>query len=122
MSESIITNAPDRTIIGNGDVDFIFSVTQKSGVDVDLTQTGTLIEFFMCQYGSPEMNILTKTSATSAQISIDDDDSSKFYVHLKYTDTVNLQGAYEYQIQVTTPVGKVYRRLKGNVNIIPKDS
>lgn len=109
----LYTTAEEMRIIAGDTKMLPFSVGRMDGKTVDLSLSGTAIKFFLYPYDQPEVNVLTLSTGNG--ITVRSDDTSWFDVVLTAAHTKDLAGPYQYQIEITTPLGDIYRPVTGTL-------
>jgi hypothetical protein len=95
--------------IAGTDITLSFTVYDNLGVPINLA--GSSIEWMLCPWGQPDVNILEKNGTIIS--------TSVFTVALTSTDTIDLYGKYTHQPVITDSVGKIYRPAQGDILIEP---
>jgi hypothetical protein len=115
----LFTEAPYVHIIAGHQFTLPYRVIREDGGTVDLSLNNTVIKWILTDWDMPNSPILTLTNATSA-VSVSTP-TSDFNVNLSASDTTNFNGQYKYQIEITSPLGDVFRPIEGNLIFEPRN-
>ena len=112
---TLFTRAPDIMMIAGHETTLPFEAVRTDHGEVDLSIPGTVIKWILVDWGMPVCAARTLTNATSA-ITVGTP-ASHLDVHLTSDVTYDLSGVYNYQIELTSPAGSVFRPIEGNIVI-----
>jgi hypothetical protein len=107
---SSIFNLNNISLIQGSDKTLTFTVYQSDGTTLQ-DINGSLIDCYLCPYGSSEYVAVQKTGTIVTD--------NTFTISLLRTDQAGLSGKYFQQIKITDYAGSVFRAAQGIVIILP---
>lgn len=113
--ELLYTRAPDIMMIAGHETIIPFEAKRTDGGDVDLSISNVVIKWILTDWNMPICPVLT-LSNTDSEIVVGTP-TSNFDVILRSEYTSDLYGEYNYQIEITSPTGDVFRPVEGNLII-----
>lgn len=118
----LFTKAPDITVMAGHQFTLPFAASRADGGSVDFTLSGTEIKFLLAYWGQPDNAVLTLSLSANPEQVVVGMPTNNFDVTLLSADTYNLQGSFDYQIELISPDGDVFRPIKGTLIIVPRNA
>ena len=113
--ELLFTRAPDIMMIAGHETIIPFEARRTDGGSTDLSLNAVIIKWILTDWNMPTCPVLTLTN-TDGGIVVGTP-TSYFDVVLHSEDTEDLYGEYNYQVEITSPTGDVFRAVEGNLII-----
>lgn len=118
----LFTKVPDITVIAGHQFTLPFAANRADGGNVDFTLSGTEIKFILTPWGEHNNAILVLSlSANPTQVVVGMP-TNNFDVTLLSSDTYDLHGSFDYQIELTSPDGDIFRPIRGALTIVPRNA
>lgn len=111
----LFVEAPRQYLIAGHQFTLSYRVESKDGGEIDLSLNNTVIKWILTDWNDPHFPILTITNSDDALDVLNP--PCDFDLRLSSADTYDLAGQYRYQIEITSPLGDVYRPLEGTLVI-----
>lgn len=110
---------PTIKVIAGHQFPMSFEVVRADNKEVDLTVAGTDVKVIVTEWGFPEHNVLTLSSA-EGQIVIGKQ-TNQFDAYFSTADTKDLNGQYHYQVVISSNDLGEFRPARGDILFYPSN-